>query len=72
MTRLATRVWIEVVQWDRSLSSTKIFKTAVLILSGRKFESPNLESLQKNLHLFINCHRPWYRRERYPDYDVSR
>jgi hypothetical protein len=62
----------EVVQWDRSLSSTKTFKTAVLILSGRKFESPNLESLQKNLHLFINCHRPWYRRERYPDYDVSR
>ena len=44
----------EVVQWDRSLSSTKTFKTAVLILSGRKFESPNLESLQKILHLFIN------------------
>ena len=54
MTRLATRVWIEVVQWDCSLSSTKTFKTAVLILSGRKFESPNLESLQKILHLFLN------------------
>jgi hypothetical protein len=54
MTCLATRVWIEVVQWDCSLSSTKTFKTAVLILSGRKFESPNLESLQKILHLFIN------------------
>ncbi len=44
----------EVVQWDRSLSSTKTFKTAELILSGRKFESPNLEFLQKILHLFIN------------------
>jgi hypothetical protein len=44
----------KVVQWDRSLSSTKTFKTAVLILSGRKFESPSLESLQKILHLFIN------------------
>ena len=44
----------EVVQWDRSLSSTKTFKTAVLILSGCKFESPNLESLQKILHLFIS------------------
>ena len=44
----------EVVQWDRSLSSTKTFKTAVLILSGRKFESPSLESLQNILHLFIN------------------
>ena len=54
MTRLATRVWIEVVQWDRSLSSTKTFKTAVLILSGRKFESPSLESLQIILRLFTN------------------
>ena len=54
MTRLATRVWIEVVQWDCSLNSTKTFKMAVLIFSGRKFKSPNLESLQKILHLFIN------------------
>ena len=38
----------------RSLNSTKTFKTAVRILSGRKFKSPNLESLQKILHLFIN------------------
>jgi hypothetical protein len=44
----------EVVQWDCSLRNTKRFKTAVLILSGRKFESPNLELLQKILHLFIN------------------
>jgi hypothetical protein len=44
----------EVVQWDRSLRNTKTFKTAVLILSGRKFESPNLELLQKILPLFIN------------------
>jgi len=33
----------EVVQWDRSLSNTKTFKTVVLILSGRKFKSPNFE-----------------------------
>ena len=45
---------VVVVQWDRSLRSTKTFKTAVLILSGRKYESPNLESLQKILHLFVN------------------
>ena len=44
----------EVVQWDSSLRNTKTFKTVVLILSGCKFESPNLESLQKILHLFIN------------------
>jgi hypothetical protein len=40
----------EVFQWDCSLSNTKTFKTAVVIFSGRKFESPNLESLQKILH----------------------
>jgi len=50
----------EVVQWDHSLSSTKTFKTAELILYGRKFESPNLESLQKILHLFINKHTSDY------------
>ena len=54
MTRLATRVVEEVVQWDCSLRNTKTFKKAVPILSGRKFESPTFESLQKNLHLFIN------------------
>jgi hypothetical protein len=44
----------EVVQWDRSLRNTKMFKKSVLILSGRKFESPTFESLQKILHLYIN------------------
>ena len=44
----------EVVQWDRSLRNTKTFKTAVLILSGRKFKSPTFELLHKILHLFIN------------------
>ena len=58
MTCLATRVWI--LMWRRLSSGIaasavqKIFKMAVFILSGRKFESPNLESLQKILHLFIN------------------
>ena len=44
----------EASQWDRSLRNTKMFKKAVLILSGRKFESPTFESLQKILNLFIN------------------
>jgi hypothetical protein len=44
----------EVIQWGRSLRSSKTFQTAVLILSGRKFESPNLELLRKILHNFIN------------------
>jgi hypothetical protein len=44
----------EVVQWDCSLRSSKTFQTAMLILSGHKFESPNLELLQKVLHNFIN------------------
>jgi hypothetical protein len=44
----------EVVQWDRSLRSSQTFQMTVLILSGQKFESPNLELLQKILHNFIN------------------
>jgi hypothetical protein len=46
----------EIVQWDRSLRSTKTFQTAVLILSGCKFESPNLELLQNILLMFIADH----------------
>ncbi len=46
----------EIVQWDCSLCLTKTFQMAVLILSGRKFESPNLESLQKIILMFINDH----------------
>jgi hypothetical protein len=43
-------------QWDCSLCSVKTFQTAVLILSGYKFESPNLKLLQKILLMFIADH----------------
>jgi hypothetical protein len=33
----------EVVKWDLDLRLWKTFQTAVLILSSRKFMSPNLE-----------------------------
>jgi hypothetical protein len=42
----------EVVQWNQELRRTKTFLTAVLILSGRRFESPNLELQKKVLHNF--------------------
>ena len=32
--------------------------------------SPDLRELGETLGLG-DCHRPWYRRERYPDYGVS-
>jgi hypothetical protein len=44
----------EVVKWDRDLRLSKTFQTLVLILSGRKFKSPNLESLQKIMFLFMD------------------
>jgi hypothetical protein len=40
----------EVVQWDKGLST---FMTAVTILSGRKYNSPNQESQHKVLLMFI-------------------
>jgi hypothetical protein len=43
-------------QRDCSLCSVKTFQTAVLILSGCKFESPNLKLLQKILLMFIADH----------------
>jgi hypothetical protein len=43
----------EVVLWDKGLCDTKTFMTAVNILSGRKYNSPNLESQQKVLLMFI-------------------
>jgi hypothetical protein len=46
----------EIVQWDRSLRLTNTFQMAVLILSGHKFESPNLKLLQKILLMFIADH----------------
>jgi hypothetical protein len=44
----------EVVQWDKELRGTKTFMTAVTILSGRKYSSPNQESQHKVLLLFID------------------
>jgi hypothetical protein len=43
----------EVRKWDHDLRETKTFSTAFLILSGRRFESPNLEELSKVLLKFI-------------------
>jgi hypothetical protein len=43
----------EVVKWDLDLRLWKTFQTAVLILSSRKFRSPNLESLQKILVMYV-------------------
>ncbi len=43
----------EVVKWDRDLRLWKMFQTAVLILSSRKFMSPNLESPQKILVMYV-------------------
>ena len=43
----------EVVKWDRDLRLWKIFQTAVVILSSRKFTSPNFESPQKILVMYV-------------------
>jgi hypothetical protein len=52
----------EVVAWDHELRGTKTFSTGLLILSGRRFESPNLDEQQKILfslidHRHENSHR---------------
>jgi hypothetical protein len=44
----------EVVTWDHELCGTKTFLMGLLILSGRKFELPNLAEQQKILLNFIN------------------
>jgi hypothetical protein len=44
----------EVVTWDQELCRTKTFSTAFLILSGCRFDSPNLDEQQKILFNFIN------------------
>ncbi len=43
----------EVVTWDHELRRTKTFSTGFLILSGRRFDSPNLDEQQKILFSFI-------------------
>ena len=44
----------EVVTWDHKLPGTKMFATGFLILSGRRFDSPNLDEQQKMLFSFIS------------------
>jgi hypothetical protein len=44
----------EVVRWDHELCKTKTFSAGFLILSSRRFDSPNLEEEQKILFNFIN------------------
>ncbi len=44
----------EVVTWDHELCRTKTFSTAFLILSGRRFDSPNRYEQQKILFNFID------------------
>ncbi len=43
----------EVVTWDQELRLTKTFSTAFLILSGCRFDSPNLDEQQKILFNFL-------------------
>ena len=43
-----------VVTWDHKLCGTKMFSTGFLILSGRRFDSPNLDEQQKILFSFID------------------
>jgi len=43
----------EVVTWDQELHGTKTFATGFLILSGHKFDSPDLDEQQKMLFSFI-------------------
>jgi hypothetical protein len=44
----------EVVRWDHELCKTKTFSMGFLILSGCRFDSPNLEEQQKILFNFID------------------
>jgi hypothetical protein len=44
----------EIVKWDRDLHAMKTFSTAVMILSGRKYNSPKLDMQKKNLLDFID------------------
>ncbi len=44
----------EVVMWDHELRRTKTFLMGLLILSGRRFELPNLAEQQKILLNFID------------------
>jgi hypothetical protein len=44
----------EVVTWDHKLCGTKTFLMGLLILSGRRFELPNLAEQQKILLNFID------------------
>jgi hypothetical protein len=44
----------EVVTWDHELRGTKTFLTGFLILSGCRFDSPNLDEQQKILFSFID------------------
>jgi hypothetical protein len=44
----------EVVTWDHELCRTRMFLTGFLILSGRRFDSPNLDEQQKILFNFID------------------
>ena len=43
----------EVVTWDHELCRTKTFTTGFLILSGRRFDLPNLDEQLKMLFSFI-------------------
>jgi len=43
----------EVATWDHKLRGTKTFATGFLILSGRRFDSPNFDEQQKMLFSFI-------------------
>jgi len=43
----------EVVTWDHKLRGTKTFAMGFLILSGHRFDSPNLDEQQKMLFSFI-------------------
>ena len=47
---------VEVVTWDHELRGTKTFSTGFLILSvsGRRFDSPNLDEQQNLLYKFID------------------
>ena len=43
----------EVLTWDHKLRGTKTFAAGFLILSGRRFDSPNLDEQQKMIFSFI-------------------
>jgi hypothetical protein len=42
----------EIVKWDRDLRAMKTFLTAVMILSGRKYNSPKLDVQQNKSSRF--------------------